>query len=369
MRQLKIIATLVGGLLAAVVLGYLALLFINRHDQPPSQDALHLAELYRDRPLVVNADNGYLYAMDFPESGDLFDRYRRLLSHSGWRQPKPLEATPRFPTHGEISQGQELLLLRAAELADSGDIAGVHDLLAEDVRFWRMVLGSSDLLIDKMIAVVMLDRHFELANLALRRLSAKRALEAMPREWGQELTAPERSLTRALVGEWVFVDASFRRTKAGEPAIYRPLFQPQDSSNKLAAILVRAARDLDVPYEKYPQVLRHMQAEANQGSAEPGIFADLYNLVGSMTPYVPKAFDYGRYAVRVTDVEGARRAAVLATILRSKGVSAEDVPAQLAATEIRDPYTNGPFAWDLKEAAIVFTGLVPGERGRHDFKY
>jgi hypothetical protein len=31
----------------------------------------------------------------------------------------------------------------------------LHDLLAEDVRFWRMVLGSSDLLIDKMIAVVM----------------------------------------------------------------------------------------------------------------------------------------------------------------------------------------------------------------------
>jgi hypothetical protein len=245
MRQLKIIATLVGGLLAAVVLGYLALLFINRHDQPPSQDALHFAELYRDRPPVANADNGYLYAIDFPESGDLFDRYRGLLSHSGWRQPKPFEATARWPTHGKIPQGQELLLLRAAELADGGDIAGVHDLLAEDVRFWRMVLGSSDLLIDKMSAVVMLDRHFELANLALRRLSAK----------------------------------------------------------------------------------------------------------------------------RVADVEGARRAAVLATTLRSSGVSAEDVPAQLAASEIRDPYTNGPFAWDLKEKAIVFTGLVPGERGRHDLKY
>ena len=88
-----------------------------------------------------------------------------------------------------------------------------------------------------------------------------------------------------------------------------------------------------------------------------------------MMTNVPDAYNYGQYGARVADVEGVRRAAVLATTLRSRGVAAADVPAQLAASEIRMPYTNGPFAWDLKEGAIVFTGLEASERARHDIKY
>ena len=410
MRQLKIIATLVGGLLAVVVLVYLILLFINRHDQPPSQEALRFAALYRDRPPVANVDNGFIDAMDFftsekPERSPavqrlvdacrvvdhacvvtlegtdkavdewfaseqrLFDRYRTLLSHSGWRQLKPFEVTARLPSYGTISQGQRLLLLRARTLAGRGDVTGVRDLLAEDARFWRMVLESSDLLIDKMIAVAALNRHFGVGNLVLRRLPAEKAMEAMPREWIQEITPAERSMTRALVGEWEFFNASLRKTKANEPLIYRPLFQPQDTSNKLASMLARAAHDLNAPYAQYPQVLDRMGAESNHAPAELGLFADLYNLIGAMMTNVPDAYNYARYGARVADVEGVRRAAVLATTLRSRAVAAADVPAQLAASEIRMPYTNGPFAWDLKENAIVFTGLEAGERGRHDFKY
>ena len=412
MRLLKIIATLVGGLLAAVVLVYLALVFVNRHDQPLSQEALRFAQLYRDRPPVANADNGYLYAMGFftfqggktqrspalqslaeacrvvdhacvvaLEGTDkivdewfaseqwLFDRYRTLLSHSGWRQPKPFDLTARLPAYGTIFQGQRLLLLRARTLAERGDVAGVRELLAQDAHFWRMVLESSDLLIDKMIAVAALNRHFGLGNLVLRQLPADRAMQAMPQEWTQEITPAERSMTCTLAGEWEYFNDLLRKTKEHEPLIYRPLFQPRDTSNKLAAMLARAAHDLDTPYDQYPQVLGRMRAETNHAPAELGLFADLYNLIGAMMTNVPDAYNYGQYGARVADVEGVRRAAVLATTLRSRGVAAADVPAQLAASEIRMPYTNGPFAWDLKEGAIVFTGLEASERARHDIKY
>jgi hypothetical protein len=406
MRLLKIIATLVGGLLAAVVLVYLALLFVNRHDQPPSKDALRFAQLYRDRPSVANADNGYPYAMDFftsekPErtpavqrladacrvvdhacivaldgadpvveewfakERGLFDRYQTLLAHSGWYRTKPFVLTDRLPAYGLILQGQRLLLLRAWALAGGGDVARARGLLAQDARFWRMVLESSDLLIDKMIAVAALNRHFGLGNLVLRRLPADRAMEAMPREWTQGISAAERSMTRTLAGEWEYFNGSLRKTKAGEPLIYRPLFQPQDTSNRLAAMLAQAAHGLDAPYDQYPQVLQRMQTESDHAAVP----LSLYNPIATMMTNAPDAYNYGRYGAQVADVEGARRAAVLATTLRSRGVAAADVPAQLSASEIRVPYTNGPFAWDLRENAIVFTGLEAGERGRHDFKY
>lgn len=402
MRPLKIIATLAGGLLAAVAVAYLALLFINRHDQLPSPDVLRFEVLYRERPPVANADNGYLYAMGFfthtkssrspavqslaeacrvvdqacvdaLEGKDktvgewfvserwLFDRYRTLLAHSGWRQPKAFDPAAPLPAYTTIFQGQRLLLLHAATLASSGDVAAVRELLGEDVRFWRMVLESSDVVLDKMFAVAALNRHFGIGNLVLRRLPA-----AMPLEWAQEL---KPSMTRALVGEWEYLNASLRKTKALEPRIYRPLFQPQDTSNKLAAMLAGAARELDVPVSRYPQVLRRMRAQTNHAPEELGGFAALYNLIGSMITSVPDAYTYGQYAARVADVEGVRRAAVVATTLRSRGVAADDVPAQLTASELRNPYTNAPFAWDLKEKAIVFTGLEAGERGRHDFRY
>ena len=402
MRPLKIIATLAGGLLAAVAVAYLALLFINRHDQLPSPDVLRFEVLYRERPPVANADNGYLYAMGFfthtkssrspavqslaeacrvvdqacvdaLEGKDktvgewfvserwLFDRYRTLLAHSGWRQPKAFDPAAPLPAYTTIFQGQRLLLLHAATLASSGDVAAVRELLGEDVRFWRMVLESSDVVLDKMFAVAALNRHFGIGNLVLRRLPA-----AMPLEWAQEL---KPSMTRALVGEWEYLNASLRKTKALEPRIYRPLFQPQDTSNKLAAMLAGAARELDAPVSRYPQVLRRMRAQTNHAPEELGGFAALYNLIGSMITSVPDAYTYGQYAARVADVEGVRRAAVVATTLRSRGVAADDVPAQLTASEMRNPYTNAPFAWDLKEKAIVFTGLEAGERGRHDFRY
>jgi hypothetical protein len=49
--------------------------------------------------------------------------------------------------------GQKLLLLSARLKVAEGDNAGIRQLLDEDLRFWRMVLESSDTLISRMIAL------------------------------------------------------------------------------------------------------------------------------------------------------------------------------------------------------------------------
>jgi hypothetical protein len=78
---------------------------------------------------------------------------------------------------------------------------------------------------------------------------------------------------------------------------------------------------------------------------------------------------YGVYPPRLADVEGVRRAAVLATELRSRKIDEQNIEAELAASNLRTPYTGEPFTWDAEQHALVFIGLVPGERGRHALKY
>lgn len=62
---LKILAWLIAGLLALIVLVYLVALAINWSDEPPSEAANRLERLVRERPLVADTDNGYVYLAGF----------------------------------------------------------------------------------------------------------------------------------------------------------------------------------------------------------------------------------------------------------------------------------------------------------------
>ena len=64
-RIFKALAWLAAGLLALIMLLYLAVLAINWHDRPPSEEALRFAAAYRDRPAVADADNAFVYATGF----------------------------------------------------------------------------------------------------------------------------------------------------------------------------------------------------------------------------------------------------------------------------------------------------------------
>jgi hypothetical protein len=142
-----------------------------------------------------------------------------------------------------------------------------------------MTLASSDILITQMIAVVSLNRTFEVGNLVLRRLPAEIELEGMPQEWTTPLTDAERSLLRTFTGEWIFGDRVLQDSVAsgswrsllefdtevrfadklrGLACI--PLFQPQDTSDRRAEIFIRAAAAMNVPFEQVPGGLERARA-------------------------------------------------------------------------------------------------------------
>lgn len=317
----------------------------------------------------------------------LLDRYRTLLRHPGWLEAAPTDPREPFAASSAILEGQRLLLVQAYLLADQNNAAAVTQLLSEDARFWRGVLASSDILVTKMVATAALTHTFAIGNLILRRLPAESQLSALPLEWTRPFSIAERSLFRCMTGEWLYSqqlskqamatptpfsdfawdDGVSTRLLAHATAL---LLQPQDLSNRYAELLLQAIEALDVPVEQLPAGLERVRAIFQHPNADRSALAMLYNPVGSFLLNMMAAnFDPFPYPVRVTDLEGVRRAAVLTVQLRAQKIDEQNMSAELAASDIRTPYSGAPFIWNAKERAVEFIGLVAGERGRHTFRY
>lgn len=313
---------------------------------------------------LLGADDSELQAWLGDEAW-LLERYTELTDYSGWREVVPKTAAAPFAPFSEIMEGQKLLMAKALYLAARGNPEAVAALLQRDLRFWRMVLAESDLLITKMIAAAAVKKHFELGNQALRRLQAAGVSSAsgIPELWRKPLTVEERSLARVMAGEWRYGNQLMEEmthnwggtTPLWSWFLMKPFFQLQDVKNRRAEILVTWGKPLDVPLEALPQVLESAQAEPEKPANRIG----LYNLSGRLFFGADRALpEYADYVPRVADLEGVRRAALLAALLRSGDSS------QISA--LGNPYTGEPLPL-AGDKSVVFVGLTEGERGRHDF--
>jgi hypothetical protein len=311
-----------------------------------------------------------------------------LLAHTGWFETAPLISSFQLSAYADALEGQKLLFVHVWMLAGRRDVMSIRTLLEDDLTFWRKTLAESDLLISKMIAVAAIKRHFAWSNIALRRLPAVIAMQAVPPVWMKPFDEAERSLRRSLTGEWVLSDSGLREAKSGgaNPLVeffesdeestskhllwlaLRSMLQPQDLSNRYAELMEIMIESLNVPLEQYPQAIERVRALQHQAAEITLPPRRVYNVMGDIL-FAMAAPEFTRYATRVADLEGIRRAAVLATELRSQGVSPAQVHQHLQAAENRDPYDGSPFTWDASADAIIFYGLEPGERGRHRFFY
>lgn len=324
------------------------------------------ADALRDREARIDA---LLQDQDW-----LLQRYLALLAHPAWQEHIPSGPAAPLPAYGHALAGQRLLFLQAWRQARHGDAAGVRDLLGRDARFWRMALASSDLLISKMIATAALERNFAFGTLALGGLPRDGVAAAVPAEWRREIGPEERSLLRALAGEWRWAVSTVRMSREGRipgsperqddlrSRLAHSLLQVQDTSNRQATRMVRLVDTLDVPWDRYPQALA--QARRDVAAAEPGWLDRVYNPIGRILASIA-APAYLDYPPRVADLEGQRRAALLVASLRADGVDEAGAPAAIAASPLRDPYTGGAFGWDGQARAVVFTGLQRAAGRQH----
>lgn len=302
----------------------------------------------------------------------LLARYRAMLQRGAWRETPPIDIRAPLPAYAPLLDAQQLLLLDALRRARAGDVDGVRALLQDDLRYWRMVLASSDLLITKVIATAAIERHFMLGNLALRALPPAVAATAIPPAWRTPLSAPERSLLHALAGEWRLVGGALASVGQASPAVdQQPLLERIDS--RLSAPLLKRQATLNLvasrfvatdaralrPYAELPRLL----AASDPGSRPPlRALLHPYNPVGHVLAATSGDDSHLRYAVRVADLEGLRRVTLLATELRAGDPASR--AARLQASPWKDPYTGTGFGWDAATQALVVEGLAPGEHQR-----
>ncbi|HEU4617717.1 MAG TPA: hypothetical protein VFV10_06720 [Gammaproteobacteria bacterium] len=322
------------------------------------------------------------------ESSWAVERYLKLLEYPAWLEvgssgPSP---GPR-PKFSIVNQFHELRFLDAWTLARRGDAAAVERLLDSDLTFWRRALTNADMLITKAVIAHFIQDYFVWSNAILERLPQEARAQAIPDSWRAPIADEERSFERVVAGEWrlarnrifslktqgVFDPAAAAELAGrGEPPLPRRqarFLQPQDFANRYAERLGEIADAAVAPYAELPRAFAALRAK--QPSAWPagveGLSDLLYDPLGDI--FLPDLSTFIDDAEVVADLEGVRRAALLAAELRAAGASARDVPAAIAGAELRNPYTDEPFGWLPDEQAIVFVGQSHLAYGRVALRY
>lgn len=326
-------------------------------------------------------------AVEWTTSEDwLLQRYRTLTNMPDFQETIPFEPLAPMPSYNVVFEGQRLMLMDTWLRASLGDATAVNAALERDLTFWRMVLRNSDVLVTKLTATAAIIRHFKMGNFALRRLPPSSATDGIPDSWRVAITNDERSMKRSFAGEWAFFERSTKSIieKSLTPFsnwldpdavsvadriaanLLAPLWQPQDSSNRYADMLLSISDAFRVEYDQVPVAVA--KSDKIQKSAfRP--FRRLYNFTGDLVMSTGGVWAMSDYAARVADLEGVRRAAMLATDLRAEDTVKDDVVQKIRGGDVVDPYTGDPFSWDDSSGAIVFTGLEQKDRSRHEIIY
>ncbi|MEC5396512.1 hypothetical protein [Uliginosibacterium sp. H1] len=462
-RALRFLLWITLSLLVLTALAGLALLFVNRHDEPVSESALKFTLMCQSRPPVADAQNAYVYALGFAAAQEddprrigtqrmaqinaalqqpgkglhslvapeqtltlqrppalrnllgecrlmgprcdaaltsridvvrqwlsdeawLLDRHRALLANTDWLEPRPVEgrAAPSSTQLMSVMPAHEVLLAQAWLHARDGRPEAARALLEADHRFWRMVLANTESLTTKSIAATALKRHFQYANLALARLSPAQAAALIPSGWQQAISEEERSMTWALIGEWLYANTSLdlaRRDALDEDAARRSafeqvrhafssrLFKYQATSNQVAEQYMDVALALDRPISETADAMASVQQLQNraQGLKTPW-YSMAYNPIGKiLTAFGHSRID--RHATNVANLEGLRRASLLAARLRATSDDVEQARQALNTPELYNPYSTEPMEWRPTERMVAFVGLTSGDQEIHSFVY
>lgn len=288
------------------------------------------------------------------------DRYTNVIAHPGWLESGKLDPRIPFPAYAPVLEAQRVYLLRLWANADQMPMPALTQALNQDLEFWRVVLQHSDILITKMMAVAAIQHHFAWTNPILRRLPVETALQVIPPAAQRPFSSEELSVYRCFVGEWMFSQQSMQLLLADKSLglISRSLIQPQDTANHHAEQLRALAERVAVPFTRLPGVLRDIDPEENHLS-----FFELlrypYNFSGRVLLSISGPGLYDRYIARIHDLEGVRRALLLAARMRG-AVNGEEL---LQESRYANPYTNEPLEWDQATRAVIFVGLDSDDEG------
>jgi hypothetical protein len=305
------------------------------------------------------------------------DRYRALLKLRQWREVVPMHfAAPWLHFSGPF-HAQRLHMLSLMKQAARGETETVREGLAADHDYWRAAQTGAQSLLTRMLSGVGLRHHYYYSNLVLRGLPPQEQARAIPEGWQREFSAEERSMWPVFAGEVAFTrrllaDSAYEREKlegltGWERALNLltvPLFKVQDTVNGTAATYARICRKFDVSMSGYDAAKTSLRDEGRSHESW-----SIYNPMGKAVNAIADDKIYIGYVYRAANAEGMRRAALLMARLRSQRLPPDALAASVAATELRDPYTDRPFEWNVERQSVIFDVPEDKARPRAEFAY
>jgi hypothetical protein len=279
-----------------------------------------------------------------------------------------------LPSYRELLEGQRLTILLAAGRFKSGDRQAALRELEKEMTFYRRMLRDATMLIDKMIALVALDRaslfavelarHTPRGDRAVwRRLEralsdhthAELDLSAlMRRENANRLRWLLERQNARLADPYYAFAPSYDKARWWD-AVMPYLYRPNQTVNWLAGDMALFIRAGERPSPEWASALKEAREQAK--AREPGPAKRVvFNPVGWNHPHV--AADYGDYAARLHARANIQALARLIVKLREAGISKSDeVEVALAGPLGKanaDPFNGERFRFDPRTRTIGF---------------
>lgn len=297
---------------------------------------------------------------DWAEQHQWIDhRYQQLLFHDAWLELSAIDMRIPFPNYSEVIKAQRLAFIHAFATRPTDDIVSVTLLLENDLRFWRMVLRDTDMLIGKMIAVAAINNNFLWANQFFLTLNETELTAAVPAELKKPFTESELSMYRSVVGEWLFAQAftdeswsnSYIDNITGR-LLYRLLFKRQDTLNQMATSFKTLSVNLDVPLNEFESALAVQQQKEQPQQPSQNMLVHFllnpYNPIGQIVLRMSTPA-FSNYIARAKDLEAYRRGLLFSVEKMQHTANDESV--------YTSPYQSKPFVVNTQERSITVTGL------------
>jgi hypothetical protein len=295
------------------------------------------------------------------------EAYRGLRRFTHFENTVTPNLAAALPSYLSLMSIDSLVLAKAKADFMAGDASAALEALAGEIAFWRFLLGESETLIGKMVAVAVVTRCYR----AYAELLDDAAFVASGKLLGDELTnltEAEYGLAEAMRWEFRAMAASlgeiddegFALATGDQPPVpdlgFGLIWKENAALNMIHPWYERMSRDFRLPAHEY------VELEAPAKSAiEHGWYEVATNPIAViLTQIAVPAFE--NYYLRTFEIEGLIRLVRLKQRIREEGISPENIPGFVAGVgdDLKNPYSLQPMVWNPKKKTLSFE-RVPGE--------
>ncbi|GGY81666.1 hypothetical protein GCM10011613_27930 [Cellvibrio zantedeschiae] len=277
-----------------------------------------------------------------------FERYKQII-----KMPHLIEETRLMDYKSPVPPYGQMMQLGKLNQAKAYEQQGLEGLLAsskEDMRFWRMALTDSQIMIGRMVAIASLRRNLSAISYVISKEAVissdqTKALQALL----IPLTADETDMEKVLTAELRFSAENWKTAPKefieGSSVILATLYQPTASSNWFYRQTLK-------PVFAFNKMSASEFYERAQAATQPLEFSRFnpYNLGGKISQ--SQNWQYAPYIGRSHDLAGIY--SLVGLQLELKTNPPQNIAEAIKTSAYKNPYTKKPFDYDATTKSLSF---------------